>query len=358
MTIEELRVKVRAWDSHIDPNLDEHDPRRQIADARYSYILNQLEHHAVREWKVYLPAEHPDSNASYLDRLAQWIGNAATEDDQKLLLEYASYISFFSHEDFMSLYTTAFNREIMRWVAQQVGCRLEGIGLKQFDEEVRWHVHHQTWFCPVTDSMDINEFFKVNHLTGVGHRPCFSILQHLAEDSGPKNPVLAQNVNHYMQFPRGVHSTHPPLERLVLLEDIVGSGSQCINAVRWAVQNIGKPILFVPLILCPNGVEQLRTEERNSNGLLTVRPIVKLDRSDLLGPERQNISGWRIADQIEDFATRSSQGALAGLDPFGYRSTGCSLATFTNTPDNTLPIVHHKPDNGNWDPLFPRVFRD
>ena len=350
MTIEELRAKVREWDLHASPG-------SAIADAHYSYILNQLEHHAAREWRVYLPAEHPDFNPNYLDRLAQWVGNASGEADQKLLLEYALYISFFSHDDFCALYRVAFDREITRWAAQQIGASLNGGGLQPFGRTVRQHLFQQTWFCPVTDSMDINEFYKVNHLAGVGHRPCFSTLYRLAEQSGPLNPTLAANVIHYMQNPGSAQHPRPSLDRLVLLEDVVGSGSQSIDAVRWAVRNLCRPTLFVPLILCPNGAEELRGEAQASNGQLTVRPVIELRRSDLLGTERQGNPGCPISDQMEDLARRCSAGALRDLDPFGYLSTGCSIATFANTPDNTLPIVHHKPHGAAWHPLFPRVFR-
>jgi hypothetical protein len=116
-------------------------------------------------------------------------------------------------------------------------------------------------------------------------------------------------------------------------------------------------VLFVPLILCPNGVEALQKEEQKWKGKLTVRPVVELRRGDLLGPERQGQPGWAIADTLEDLAARCAGRASAGMDTFGYRNTGCSLATFANTPDNTLPIVHNKPANGAWEPLFPRVFR-
>ena len=352
MTIESLRTKVREWDFHNISN-------SPIADSKYTYILDQLEHHAARDWKVYLPAEHPDFTPSYLDRLSRWIGNLASEDDQRLLLEYALHISFFSHDDFTALYRTALNREVVRWVAEQVGARLEPDGHMAFNNLVHRQIHHHTWFCPITDSMDINEFYKVNHLKGVGHRPGFATLQMLAETAGNPNPNLAANVAHYMANPGGDPlRPSPALERLVLLEDIVGSGSQCLDAVKWAVTTLGKPILFLPLILCPNGVQALKDEEKNWGGRLTVRPIVELHRSDLLGPERQGHSAWSITDRMETLAIACSRGALVDRDPFGYKSTGCSLATCSNTPDNTLPIVHYKPTKGCWEPLFPRVFRD
>ena len=71
MTLEELRTKVREWDSQ--------NRGTQIADAYYQTILNELDYHAVREWRVYLPAQHPDYNANYMERLAGWVGNLADE---------------------------------------------------------------------------------------------------------------------------------------------------------------------------------------------------------------------------------------------------------------------------------------
>ncbi|MEK6283841.1 MAG: hypothetical protein AABN95_26085 [Acidobacteriota bacterium] len=350
MTLEELNAKVRDWDLQYTGDPD--------ARSKYGFILDQLNYHAAREWKLYLPAEHPDFNQSYMERLASWIGNVTDEDDQKLLLEYALSISFFSHDDFAALYQSAMNREVTRWVAEQIGAHLNNGGTA-YDQLVQYHIHHETWFCPVTDSMDINEFYKVNHLKGIGHRPAFATLVMLAEETGIPNPELASSVLRYMDNPSlSAATTARALTRLVLLEDVVGSGTQCIEAVRWAVANIPKPILFVPLILCPNGVEALHQEVQQSTGQLTVRPVIELQRSDLLGPERQGHQGWPIAAAVEDFANRYASRASLGMDTFGFQNTGCSMATFANTPDNTLPIVHNKPANGDWEPIFPRVYRD
>ncbi len=351
MTVEDLRRLVRKWDFEMTGD--------RSAKSEYGFILDHLDHHAAKEWRVYLPAEHPDSNTSYIERLAAWVGNVMAEADQKLLLKYAAHISFFSHDDFAALFRTAMNREISRWVALQISARLEPHGGQSFHELIEKEIHQHTWFCPITDSMDINEFYKVNHLKGVGHRPGFSTLEMLATKAGNPNSQLAENVRHYMANPSHDPSRPSvPLKRIVLLEDIVGSGSQCLDAVRWAVANLTTPILFVPLILCPNGAQALRNEEAQSGGRLTVRSVIELRRSDLLGPERRGEQGWSITAEMEDLATRCAGRASVNMDTFGFRNTGCSLTTFSNTPDNTLPIVHHKPTSGAWEPLFPRVYRD
>lgn len=350
MTLAELNAKVRKWDLKSAGD--------SVATSHYGRILDQLYYHAKKEWRVYIPAEHPDYNQNYLDRLAAWVGNVTDEAEQQLLLEYALYISFFSHDDFIAMYRTAMDREIMRWVAMQVSVRLENGNGALFHEKVHQQVYSHTWFCPVTDSMDINRFYKANLLQTGGHRPNFSSLQLMAEHPTEPNPQIARNWIQYMANPsEKKNQQHLPLLRLVLLEDIVGSADQCLKAVRWAVKALNVNVLFVPLILCPNGVEALKTLEQESCGRLTVRPVIELRRSDLLGPERHAQQGWPISEGLEDLALRLVRKFPADMRPFGFNNTGCSLATFSNTPDNTLPIVHYKPRAGGWEPLFPRVFR-
>lgn len=349
MTLEQLRAKVREWDRQ--------HAGEPVASAHYEQLLNQLQYHAEREWRVYLPAEHPDFDPNYMERLARWIGNLTDESDQKLLLEYARYISFFSHDDFAAMYRTAFDREIMPWVARKIGANLS-LGAKNFHDMVIHQVNKKTWFCPITDSMDINEFYKVNHLQGVGHRPHFSTLQYLAENAGTPNPGIAGNVSYYMANPRTEVPPPPALDLIVLLEDIVGSGSQSIDAVRWATETLGKPVLFIPLIICPRGVEALRKEEARLAGRLTLRPVIELRRCDLLGPERKGAEGWSIAAELECLANHCSTNVKFNYGAFGYKNTGSSLVTYSNTPDNTLPIVHDVGQFNNWRPLFPRVYRD
>ena len=107
-------------------------------------------------------------------------------------------------------------------------------------------------------------------------------------------------------------------------------------------------------------MDALREEVEKSNGRLIVRPVIEINRSELLGPERQGQKGWAITAELEKLVERcNNRASPSPMDMFGYKNTGCSLTTFSNTPDNTLPIVHSKTSkDGGWEPLFPRVFRD
>lgn len=349
MTLSELRDRVRSWDMH--------NTGEDIANSKYNRIMQQLDYNAKKEWRQYLPAEHSDHNRSYMERLAQWISNVSDAEDQQLLLEYATFITFLSHSDFISLYRTAMTREVMRWLAQDKNVHPPNFDANTFHTTIYTAINRSTWFCPVTDSMDINEFYKVNHLAGIGHRPTFATLHMLSKHFN--NAEIEDNIRAYMNNP----SLRPgapnwTLDRLVLLEDVVGSSQQCIDTVTWAAEALKKPVLFIPLVLCPNGKQSLLSAERKSSGMLTVKPIIELREEDLLGPNRNHTVGWPITERMEDLIRRTQRDAAHDLDDvFGYRTTGCSLVTFSNTPDNSIPMIHHRPRNHTWSPLFPRVER-
>lgn len=348
MTLEQLRLKVRQWDAQCVQS-------EPIANSKYTRLMSHLDYHGSNHWNNYLPADHILHNSNYVERLAKWIGNVSSDEEQKLLLEYAAFISYFSHEDFTALYQTALRREVYPWVAKHLNLKLDSShpSGKSFDEVLLHFVNSRTWYCPITDSMNINSFYKVNHLSGISEKPQFSALQKQAA----KIPDSIKFWKEYINTPNSNSGNHCPLEFIVLLEDIVGSGTQCKNAVEWAVATFGKPVLFIPLILCPKGLNTLQALEAKYVDKLTVRPIVKLERKDLLGPERNNIHGWNLAENMEKLAHAYISRLSPSINPFGFEGTGCSIATFSNTPDNSLPLIHDH-CRGNWAPLFPRVYRD
>ena len=42
--------------------------------------------------------------------------------------------------------------------------------------------------------------------------------------------------------------------------------------------------------------------------------------------------------------------------PFGYKRTGGLVVMHSNTPDNSLPVIHHESDT--WAPIFKRHSRN
>ena len=346
MNVKSLMEAVNEWDAM---SIDE-----DVASvSKYAAILEQLKFLGADEWSNYVPAINPVHSGDFITRLAVWIGNASDATERQLLLEYARRISFFSHHDFLSLFMAAFNGPITRWVIEQTGIRFDS---PDFPKRLAAELHQHTWYCSITDSMDINAFYHINRVTGIDRRPFFKDLEDLSSD-----PVAnSKNIANLIQY---IHDTG--LKRLVLLEDVVGSGSQSERAVRWALCGLGIDVMFAPLIVCPRGARLGRALATTFRGRLTFEPVIELSARNMFGPEREQGTSTQddFAKKLEGFTERSFNNVTgipalppdtAPYGPFGYADTGSSIVTYKNTPDNTLPLVHHSPAAGTWSPLFPR----
>jgi hypothetical protein len=283
-------------------------------------------------------------------RLAHWLDNVDDDSDKRVLFEFALRLTYFSQDDFFQLYQSAFCGPITRWII-----RLENLNLGSgnFQQRVADELLYHTWYCPVTDSMAISEFYHANQIDGIVHRPTFKPLRTFGS--------VDRIRDHMANYTR--EGEKCPLKRLVLLEDFVGSGSQISGIVKWAAKELNTKVLFVPLIICPNGAARLRQLEEELPDVLTFQTVCELDSSEIFGPNRAGEDTVLIR-AVEDLANRlfvRVSGGRAESDDsapyraFGYRNTGAAIVNFSNTPNNTLPLVHHR--SSQWSPLFPRVSR-
>jgi hypothetical protein len=348
MTEQELLQLAAEWDSY---PVEDGTPT-----SKFSTMLTQLQWFGRGEWAHYIPAQHPSHSPTYMARLARWIGNTNQERSRKLMLEYALQIAFFSESDFSALYQSAFVGPITRWVIDRSNLRLTD---DRFEERVHEELYKHTWFCGVTDSLRIGDFYHANQIVGISRRPAF-IEYFRVHDAGAGGENLKDKIEKYMDRKR--------LTRLVLIEDVAGSGNQSRSTLRWVLSTFDFPVLFVPLIICPEGIAMGKALVHEFGGKFAIAPIIRVQRQDLLGPERQGREFRRpgLAVELEGLADETFAdvaGPNAGdclkapYGPFGYRDGGCSIVTFTNTPDNSLPMIHYMPETGVWQPLFPRSSR-
>jgi hypothetical protein len=348
VNVKEFREAVNDWDA---TSLDED----VASTSKYGAILSQLEFLGADEWSTYLPALNPVYSRDFVTRLAAWVGQVTAAADKQLLLEYAQRICFFSQEDFFALYRSAFNGPITRWVIEEHGLLLNS---PNFAQELNAELNQHTWYCAITDSMSIADFYHINGITGISSRPYFKDLEELSGDRDANSGNIATHKAYMSQV---------GLKRIVLLEDVVGSGSQTVKAIKWALSSLGVPILFSPLVVCPRAAGLARSLVNAFHGQLAFGPVIELSRRNMLGPDREpsSSSDDAFAQRIEEFAVRSFSDvagaapplSVAPYDPFGFAKTGSSIVTYTNTPDNTLPLVHHLPSTGTWAALFPRSSR-
>lgn len=353
MTASALNSLIAKWD--LDPSRSPYgnEGSRERKPKTFQSILESLEF-AEKEWLTsYLPTQSGPQPSEFFDRLLLWLRNSGVDDeDSPLLFEFASQLLFFSAEDFQALYRNAYTGPITRWIASETAMRIDA---PNWEHELAQQRDRRTWYCPVTDSMDIAGFYHLNQLSGISHRPGFRSLLRFKAEGG----ALAQ----YMQDAQ--------LDRLVLLEDFVGTGSQTSKTVRWALESLGKPVLFVPLIIAPDGLRRLRKIEAElGREKLQVAPIIELEPSDFVGPAKQQnaplFSAVRALAEKVHAEVRGASPDDSGQPPYSFLGfkrpkddcAGATVVMHSNCPNNTIPLVHHHGPKTQWKPLFPRVERE
>jgi hypothetical protein len=275
--------------------------------------------------------------------LDKWLNKRLSSDEQKLLFRLVPNIFFVGPSEMDSLYRVAYNGPIARWLVDELGLRFG----EPEPETILSEGVNNTWFCPITDSFRINAFYHINNVSGRDLRSDWRTLAHFNRQA-----ELLEYLN------------DEAIERIVLLEDFVGSGSQIHDAVRFACSLPTKPpVLVVPLIACPDGIA-LGKKLEGEFAHLTFEPVLNIHPDDCI-LEAPRPSEPLLYSQLRQIIKDTFPLVLDGLTgservklasgPFGFAETGSLVVLWTNCPDNSLPLLHQK--SNSWEPLFPRASR-
>jgi len=310
----------------------------QNGESRFSDINQRIIH--LNHWLFsdYEPSLGPSSN--FLKRLGNWLDNITDEEDQKTLFELIPYIFYMGREELNVLYREAYHKVFAQWLIDEVKADFtsETI-LADLNSEVA-----DTWFCPLTDSLRINQFYHINDIPGKhDHRPDFRSLRTFGDIEKIKDYISKSGI-----------------KRIVLLEDFIGNGGQVSKAVSFAADNLKEvPILIIPLIICPAGMKQaIEFTETHQN--IKIVPVVSIPDNYFVHEVQADIE-LDFFKKVHVLAQKTySQVANStviddNIDPyrpFGWRRTGGVIVMHTNTPNNTLPLIHNKSET--WRPLFKR----
>ncbi len=321
-----------------------------ISGRTFSQIYSEIEYHAKHRCYQYLPtlsAQFPE----YLLRLSKWLDNVPFDEDKRALMEFALEILFFGREEFEQLYQAAFQGPITQWVIEELDLRFDD---KDFETKLRTELHERTWYCPITDSMQISDFHHTNGIGGIDYRPPFRSLAKF----GDSNKIVSFMQKHHLT------DRPSPLRRIVLLEDFVGIGTQIEDAINFAAGlSYDVSVLLVPLIICPVGSTRAANIVRPLKNA-AYSPIVELDPEFFINHTTSPTSRT-LQKAIKDIAIRVynqviGDGAEAPrpYSPFGFPpsdGTGATVVMYSNTPANTLPLIQH--ESSSWNALFPRSAR-
>ena len=122
--------------------------------------LSWLQHELFNEYE-------PHPYVKFADRVNGWLDNFPNDADRRAMYRLLPHIFFVGREQMASLSRTAYSDVATRWVIDQAGLTISDPNVA----EALAGAMARTWFCPVTDSMKINSFLKLNDLGGHGIRP-------------------------------------------------------------------------------------------------------------------------------------------------------------------------------------------
>lgn len=301
----------------------------------------KLHHLEKRIYSTYEPSQPP--KIGFWKRLEKWIDNVSlSEVEQKLLFNSITDLFYIGPKEFEELYRIAYHSQIGRWLIDEMELKIDGDDIA----EVLLQATKETWFCPISDSMRINSFYHVNQIPAShDYRPDWRSMFKFADE---------QKIRDYC--------TKNKIKRIILLEDFVGGGSQMADAVQFAA-NLSDivSILVVPLVICPKGLEKIKEIEGDCD--VTFSPVLSLNENCFISKnvavdEKTSITELRQFVYDRYLLVSNGQPKAPGVKPYGplgYYDTGGMIVMYTNTPDNTLPIIHWNSEK--WEPLFPRHSR-
>jgi len=268
-------------------------------------------------------------------RLAEWLENAKPAIQKKALLKLANSLLFVDRSQSLSLCRDAYRRIIIRWVSRKLTAN--DLLAPDYDSRVISALRRYS-LLSITESFYFSDFRSVNNLIGL---PKPIILGEKKKNIAPLLPIDAD------------------IDGLIILEDVVGTGDQA-RRVLTEVRRHARPdwtVLFVPLVMLEEASSKVYFPDWAK---FDVVPVFLIPADDCL---KQKPSTTEHGDfkHIRTLVSQTAKRVLEPFDehddppddPFGYKGCGALVVAHRNTPNNTLPLIHHLAPE--WKPLFRRI---
>ena len=279
--------------------------------------------------------EQPD----YVDRLFTWVNQVPSASDKKTLFELAAWLLFVGSEEMYSLYRSSYNDVVTRWVIDHAKIDIAATDAKdQLERSLS-----KTFFGSIA-GMDMGTYCRKNGIEGQSFRPDFREHRYLGSADSMRNYLTGQ------------------FDRIVAIEDFVGSGQQMKEATEYLSQLTEFPILLSPILVATEGVKVGLDLEKN-NSHISFRPLFPLPRMNAVPDSSPHgysepALNKRVRRLLRKVWPQTQGKSLTQplYGPFGCGDVGSLVLTYLNCPDNVPPAIHHKSDT--WEPLFRRSSRE
>lgn len=312
------------------------DEKRSIRAGKLRSFYETL---ATQLFQQFEPTKKVSKRVSrdFMVRLNDWLEHFENHEDQWIAFRSIEYLFFAGQQEFEELYRCAFDNIIKPWLID-----IADIDMFSADASEKLDFELSAiWPCPVTDSLRINGFLHLTGLSGKSLRPDWLSMRQFSCPAKIKLYQIKEGIKY-----------------LVLIEDFVGSGGQISRALKFAAAEFDGPILLIPLLVCAPGNRKIKDvinkfERKN----IYYRPVTILS-DECLVSETPNLGEPKLFSDLRLIMKTGYQSMDFALDgeEFGWNKTGSLVVMYSNCPNNTPPIFHHR--TTTWNPLFPRSERE
>lgn len=316
-------------------------------DPRDSYyfqsILDEILFHADLRFNDYVPYR---SEGEFPNRLKKWIDNVPNEKEKKLLFKLLYWITFIDKQQMQSLYRDAYRRIIVPWISLGT-LSAEDMLSDEYSKKVL-SILRQCLLLSITESFSFPDFLHVNDLAGLP-RP------HVLGEDKDRAKAILQTI-----FQKINKTSSANQKGIIVLEDFVGTGDTALKILIQikSVIPYNWQLLFAPLIMLERGFSTLTSEPSLST--VNIEPVLIVPKAACIPAKEMEGEPFEtkhirplIRSTKKQVCERFNEFDDPAADPFGYKGSGALLVTCHNTPNNTLPAIHHRAPS--WSPLFRRL---
>ncbi|WP_224995951.1 hypothetical protein [Cesiribacter sp. SM1] len=307
----------------------------------------QLNYLADNLYNDYEPTKY--DYPEYKFRLTNWLDNINDDELKKKLFKLAAKVFYINQEGISSLNRTAYLSIIKRWIFEESNLKCDDPNLQiKLEEHLK-----AVWYTSLSDSMRINSFYKVNSLSSSHEIKADwrSTKAMSNSNTGQTHRGDIENWRNYVQQRK--------VKYIVVLEDFVGTGKQSKPIIKSITETFPENrILFVPLLICQKGLSELKSLEETSLNL-KIKPVIVLPSAAFISWHEKN-EDINQPSEIEKLQTELIDKVTEGLsekkrNKLKKFNLGSLVVMYTNTPNNTSPLIHVNTDK--WKGLFPRKNR-
>lgn len=329
-----IDVLVSTWDAALGS-----DPELRRIEQLLDFLSQELygDYEPYAEWPV------------FMERLGAWVQNVDNEAHQQTLFRMVPWLLFFGKEDMKTMYRAAFAGPITQWIIEKAAIPLGTADLDtRFDAAVA-----ETWFGSMA-GMDIGSFMRLNGISEQNLRPEFRVLSHLGDP---------QRIRDHLRTPDAIRPNG--YRRIVVVEDVVGSGRQMKDAVRILDELTEFEVLLCPIIVAKAGCETGEMITQKNAKHMTFSPHYRIPEAATLEPvptSAEEPTHFNAARELVNQTWDRLKLPKQYDKPFGIGNLGLLVLTYLNCPNNVPPLFHRmtEPTESSlgWFPLFPRVVRE